>query len=76
VTETGMTALLGGDSDEVQTALKNHGLTPANMNSAGQVVAAGTLEDVAGFEHPFVASFFRSRQGEERLRALPAYGSH
>jgi [acyl-carrier-protein] S-malonyltransferase len=43
VTETGMTAVLGGDPDEVQVALKEHGLTPANMNGAGQVVAAGTL---------------------------------
>jgi [acyl-carrier-protein] S-malonyltransferase len=47
VTETGMTAILGGDPDEVQAALKEHGLTPANMNAAGQVVAAGTMEQLA-----------------------------
>ncbi len=47
VTETGMTAILGGDADEVQAALKEHGLTPANMNAAGQVVAAGTMEQLA-----------------------------
>jgi len=41
----------------------------------GKLIAAGTLEDVTRFEHPFIASFFRSRPGEERLRALPAYGS-
>src|SRR5699024_8969021 len=33
--------------EEVQAALVEHDLTPANMNSAGQVVAAGTLEQLA-----------------------------
>jgi [acyl-carrier-protein] S-malonyltransferase len=47
VTETGMTALLGGDPDEVLDVLDKHGLTPANMNGAGQVVAAGTLAQLA-----------------------------
>jgi [acyl-carrier-protein] S-malonyltransferase len=41
---TGMSAVLGGDPDEVLTAIEKHGLTPANMNGAGQVVAAGPLE--------------------------------
>ena len=40
---TGMTAVLGGDQDEVLTALAGHGLTPANVNGAGQIVAAGTM---------------------------------
>jgi [acyl-carrier-protein] S-malonyltransferase len=40
---TGMTALLGGDQDEVLAALAGHGLTPANVNGAGQIVAAGTM---------------------------------
>ncbi len=43
VTPTGMSACLGGDPDEVLAALERHGLTPANVNGAGQVVAAGTL---------------------------------
>lgn len=47
VTPTGMSAVLGGDPDEIQAALAAHGLTPANMNGAGQVVAAGTLEQLA-----------------------------
>lgn len=47
VTPTGMAAVLGGDPDEVLAALEAHGLTPANINGAGQVVAAGTLEQVA-----------------------------
>jgi [acyl-carrier-protein] S-malonyltransferase len=47
VTETGMTAVLGGDADEVLAALDKQGLTPANVNGAGQVVAAGTMEQLA-----------------------------
>ncbi|MGO4362055.1 ACP S-malonyltransferase [Terrabacter sp. RAF57] len=46
VTPTGMAAVLGGDPEEVLAALEIHGLTPANINGAGQVVAAGTLEQV------------------------------
>lgn len=46
VTPTGMSAVMGGDAEEVQAALERHGLTPANMNGAGQVVAAGTLEQL------------------------------
>ena len=40
---TGMTAVLGGDQDQVLAALAAHGLTPANVNGAGQIVAAGTM---------------------------------
>ncbi len=46
VTPTGMTAVLGGDAEEVLAALDKHGLTPANVNGPGQVVAAGTLEQL------------------------------
>ncbi|MQA94839.1 MAG: acyltransferase domain-containing protein [Streptosporangiales bacterium] len=49
VTETGMTAVLGGDRDEVLAAIEKAGLTPANDNGAGQIVAAGTLEQLRGF---------------------------
>ncbi|MGH8827466.1 MAG: acyltransferase domain-containing protein [Jiangellaceae bacterium] len=45
-TPTGMTAVLGGDFDQVTEVLDKHGLTPANVNGAGQVVAAGTLEQL------------------------------
>jgi [acyl-carrier-protein] S-malonyltransferase len=44
---TGMTAVLGGDEAEVLAALQAHGLTPANVNGAGQIVAAGTLPQLA-----------------------------
>jgi [acyl-carrier-protein] S-malonyltransferase len=49
ITPTGMSAVLGGDPADVAAALERHGLTPANMNGAGQVVAAGTLEQLAAF---------------------------
>ena len=42
-----MSAVLGGDPDEVAAALERHGLTAANNNGGGQVVAAGTLEQLA-----------------------------
>jgi [acyl-carrier-protein] S-malonyltransferase len=46
VTATGMTAVLGGDRDEILAALERHGLTPANDNGAGQLVAAGTIQQL------------------------------
>lgn len=49
VTATGMSAVLGGDPDLVVAAAQKHGLTPANMNGAGQIVVAGTLEQLAAF---------------------------
>jgi [acyl-carrier-protein] S-malonyltransferase len=48
-TPTGMTAVLGGDRDEVLAAIALHGLTAANDNGPGQIVAAGTLEQLAAF---------------------------
>lgn len=46
VAPTGMSAVLGGDPAEVAQTLERHGLTPANANGAGQVVAAGTAEQL------------------------------
>ena len=46
---TGMTAVLGGDEATVLSAIADAGLTPANINSAGQIVAGGTLEQLAAF---------------------------
>lgn len=46
VRETGMSAVLGGDPEEVAQVLQRHGLTAANANGAGQVVAAGTMEQL------------------------------
>lgn len=46
VTPTGMTAVLGGDRDVVLAALERHRLVAANVNGAGQIVAAGTLDQL------------------------------
>ncbi|MFD9359363.1 ACP S-malonyltransferase [Streptomyces sp. NPDC060031] len=50
VTATGMAAVLGGDPDVVVAHLEKLGLTPANINGAGQIVAAGTVEQIAALE--------------------------
>ena len=53
VTPTGMSAVLGGDPDEVLSTLESLGLTPANVNGGGQVVAAGDLDSLAALaKHP------------------------
>ncbi len=64
---TGMSALLGGDAAEVTAALERRGLTAANVNGAGQIVAAGTLDDLAALaaEPPAGA----------RVRPLPVAGA-
>jgi [acyl-carrier-protein] S-malonyltransferase len=64
---TGMTAVLGGVQEEVLATLEAHGLTPANVNGAGQIVAAGTtaqLEALAASPPPGA-----------RLRPLPVAGA-
>src|SRR5499427_1326061 len=51
--QTGMTAVLGGDEAAVLAAIDAHGLTPANVNGAGQIVAAGTMAQLEAFAaHP------------------------
>jgi [acyl-carrier-protein] S-malonyltransferase len=46
---TGMTAVLGGDQEAVLATIARHGLTPANVNAPGQIVAAGTLAELDAF---------------------------
>ncbi|WP_017593724.1 ACP S-malonyltransferase [Nocardiopsis potens] len=66
-TATGMTAVLGGDRAEVLAAIEAAGLTPANDNGSGQIVAAGTLERLAAFaEEP---------PARARLRPLSVAGA-
>ncbi|MGH3243764.1 MAG: ACP S-malonyltransferase [Spirillospora sp.] len=67
VTETGMTAVLGGDPDEVLTAIGEHGLTAANVNGAGQVVAAGT--------NAALTAFAEDPPAKARLRSLSVAGA-
>jgi [acyl-carrier-protein] S-malonyltransferase len=64
---TGMTAVLGGDQDEVLAALARNGLTPANVNAAGQIVAAGTMAALEAFAADPPAG--------ARLRPLPVAGA-
>ena len=64
---TGMTAVLGGDEAEVLAAIDAHGLTPANVNGAGQIVAAGTMAQLAAFA--------ASPPARARLRPLSVAGA-
>ena len=67
LTPTGMSAVLGGDPDEVVAAITGHGLTPANRNGAGQIVAAGALEALAALAADPPAG--------ARVRPLPVAGA-
>lgn len=64
-TKTGMHAVMGGDADAVVTAAHAAGLTAANLNGAGQIVVAGTDEQLAAFHPPDGA----------RVRALSVAGA-
>lgn len=44
--ESGMSAVVGGDPDEVLASIEAAGLFPANVNGGGQVVAAGGLAEL------------------------------
>ena len=44
---TGMSAVLGGDPDEVIAVIDKLGLYPGNRNGAGQIVAAGARDALA-----------------------------
>jgi [acyl-carrier-protein] S-malonyltransferase len=44
-----MMALLGGDEAAVLAAIADAGLTPANVNAPGQIVAGGTLAQLEAF---------------------------
>ena len=46
VRPTSMTAVVSGDRDEVLAAIEAAGLTAANNNGTGQIVAAGTVEQL------------------------------
>lgn len=58
---TGMSAVLGGQPEEVLARLDELGLYPANQNAAGQVVAAGAI---AGLEQ-------LKAEPPERARIIP-----
>jgi [acyl-carrier-protein] S-malonyltransferase len=64
---TGMTAVLGGDEATVLAAIDAAGLTPANINTAGQIVAGGT--------HPQLEAFAAHPPAGGRVRALRVAGA-
>ncbi len=66
-TPTGMSAVLGGDREEVLASLKKHDLSPANDNGAGQLVAAGTLAQLDALA--------QDPPARARLRPLPVAGA-
>lgn len=82
VTETGMSAVLGGDPDTVTAHLERLGLTPANVNGGGQIVAAGTAAQLAALAEdkpegarvrPLkVAGAFHTRHMKPAVAALAA----
>jgi [acyl-carrier-protein] S-malonyltransferase len=82
---TGMTAVLGGEEPDVLAAIEKHGLTAANINSPGQIVAAGTTAELAAFAadpparaklRPLsVAGAFHTRHMAPAVDALRAAGS-
>jgi [acyl-carrier-protein] S-malonyltransferase len=64
---TGMSAVLGGDPDEVLAAVHAAGLHAANRNGAGQLVVAGTL--------PALAAFTAAPPANARVIALKVAGA-
>lgn len=85
VTPTSMVAVIGGELDEVMAAILKAGLTPANRNGTGQIVAAGPVDAIASFtENPpprarvrplQVAGAFHTEymgSAEQKLRAVAA----
>ena len=50
---TGMSAVLGGEKEEVIRHIQKYNLVPANVNSEGQIIASGLLTDLEGLaENP------------------------
>lgn len=84
-TATSMAAVLGGDSEEVASYLKSFGLTPANYNGGGQIVAAGSVEAIAKLQaEPFegtkviplqVAGAFHTSYMEPAVAALQDFAN-
>lgn len=66
-TATSMIAVLGGDEEMVLKKIAEHGLTAANINGAGQIVAAGTVEQLAALQ--------ADRPEGARLRELSVAGA-
>jgi [acyl-carrier-protein] S-malonyltransferase len=55
VTQTGMSAVIGGDEQELLAKLDELGLSPANFNGAGQIVVAGALDALEALKESPIA---------------------
>lgn len=64
---TGMSAVLGGDEQAVLARLAELNLEPANRNAAGQIVAAGKLDDLEALA--------ANPPEKARVRSLPVAGA-
>lgn len=64
---TGMSAVLGGDEAAVLARLEELGLEPANINAAGQIVAAGL--------HSALEELAANPPEKARVRSLPVAGA-
>lgn len=64
---TGMSAVLGGDPEDVTAALVQLGLDVANHNGAGQIVAAGRIDALA--------TLARHKPARARVMPLPVAGA-
>ena len=60
-TPSSMAACVGGDHDEILSAIDSLGLTPANVNGGGQIVAAGSIGALDTLAH----------NPPERTRVIP-----
>ncbi|MEU4393269.1 acyltransferase domain-containing protein [Kribbella sp. NPDC023855] len=83
LTPTSMTAVLGGDREEILAKLAQYGLTAANDNGPGQIVAAGTVEELAALQADppaktrliplSVAGAFHTKHMEPAVQTLAGY---
>ncbi|HVS68270.1 MAG TPA: ACP S-malonyltransferase [Mycobacteriales bacterium] len=64
---SGMAAVLGGDATDVTAAIERAGCVAANYNGAGQIVAAGTKDEIAALAAAPPAG--------ARVRPLPVAGA-
>ena len=55
ITQTGMSAVIGGDEEELLARLAELGLSPANFNGGGQIVVAGALDALEALKQNPVA---------------------
>ena len=85
ITQTGMSAVVGGDEEELLARLAELGLSPANFNGGGQIVVAGALDGLDALkENPIagarviplqVAGAFHTSYMEPAVAHLEAFAA-